>query len=95
MAHRHADLADLAPGEVYPVADLDLASRLSFFLWSSAPDDALLAAAEQGQLSDPAELARRCDRASERLFAAGAHYVIESVAELPSVLDDIEAGITA
>ncbi|MFP6666352.1 MAG: phosphonoacetaldehyde hydrolase [Pirellulales bacterium] len=50
---------------------------------------------DQVQQLDPAELARRCDRASERLFAAGAHYVIESVAELPSVLDDIEAGITA
>ena len=54
--------ADLAAGEVYPLADLDLASRLSFFLWSSGPDDALLAAAEQGQLSDPEELARQVRR---------------------------------
>ncbi len=57
-----AEPADLAPGEVYPVADLDLASRLSFFLWSSAPDDALLAAAELGQLSDRDELARQVRR---------------------------------
>ena len=54
--------ADLAAGEVYPLADLDLASRLSFFLWSSGPDDALLAAAEQGELSDPEELARQVRR---------------------------------
>ena len=54
--------ADLAAGEVYPLADLDLASRLSFFLWSSGPDDALLAVAEQGQLSDPDELARQVRR---------------------------------
>src|SRR5690606_2819114 len=48
------DPADVAPGEVYPVSDLALASRLSFFLWSSLPDDELLALAEQGRLADPA-----------------------------------------
>ncbi len=41
---------------------LDLASRLSFFLWSSIPDDELLDAAEQGRLSDPAELERQVRR---------------------------------
>ncbi len=40
------------PGGVYRLNDLELASRLSFFLWSSIPDDELLAAAEQGKLSD-------------------------------------------
>ena len=40
-------------GATYYLSDLELASRLSFFLWSSLPDDALLAAAEQGELSDP------------------------------------------
>jgi mono/diheme cytochrome c family protein len=40
-------------GEAYRVSDLDLASRLSFFLWSSIPDDELLAAAERGELSQP------------------------------------------
>ncbi len=54
--------AELAAGEIYPLADLDLASRLSFFLWSSGPDEALLAAAEQGQLSAPEELARQVRR---------------------------------
>src|SRR5579871_169235 len=41
------------PGSVYRLNDTELASRLSFFLWSSIPDDELLAAAEQGKLSDP------------------------------------------
>ena len=40
----------------FPVSDLELASRLSFFLWSSVPDDELLAAAEAGRLSDLAVL---------------------------------------
>jgi mono/diheme cytochrome c family protein len=45
---------NLKPGSVYRVNDLELASRLSFFLWSSIPDDQLLAVAEQGKLKDPA-----------------------------------------
>ena len=40
----------LAPGTAYRIGDLDLASRLSFFLWSSIPDDRLLGLAESGQL---------------------------------------------
>jgi len=47
------DPEDAAPGEVYRVSDLELASRLSFFLWSSLPDDELLDAAERGVLSKP------------------------------------------
>ena len=47
------DPAGLAPGSVYRVSDLELASRLSFFLWSSLPDDALLAAAVRGDLRQP------------------------------------------
>jgi mono/diheme cytochrome c family protein len=43
-------------------ADLELASRLSFFLWSSIPDDRLLTLAERGQLSDPPTLAREVRR---------------------------------
>ena len=46
----------LGAGESYRIGDLELASRLSFFLWSSIPDDELLMAAEQGRLSDTAEL---------------------------------------
>ena len=46
----------LAPGAVYPVSDLELASRLSFFLWSSSPDDGLLDLAVRGRLREPAVL---------------------------------------
>jgi hypothetical protein len=48
------DPPDAAPGSVHRVSDVELASRLSFFLWSSMPDDELLAVAEKGGLSDPA-----------------------------------------
>jgi hypothetical protein len=46
----------------YRFSDLDLASRLSFFLWSSIPDDRLLTAAENHELSDPAGLEREVRR---------------------------------
>ena len=45
-----------APGTVYAISDLELASRLSFFLWSSLPDDELLGCAERRELRDPATL---------------------------------------
>ncbi|HTY93319.1 MAG TPA: DUF1592 domain-containing protein [Steroidobacteraceae bacterium] len=48
--------------DLQPVSDLDLASRLSFFLWSTVPDDELLRTAMQGQLHDPASLAREVSR---------------------------------
>jgi len=47
---------DLPPKTAYFVSDLELASRLSFFLWSSIPDDELLDTAERGELKDPAVL---------------------------------------
>ena len=46
------DPANAAPGSVYRVSDLALASRLSFFLWSSIPDQQLLDLAERGKLKD-------------------------------------------
>ena len=45
--------AGTTPGGVYRLNDMELASRLSFFLWSSIPDDELLAEAEQNRLNDP------------------------------------------
>ena len=54
--------ADVAAGASYPVSDVELASRLSFFLWSSIPDDALLAAAAAGELREPAVLEREVRR---------------------------------
>ncbi len=50
------DPANVAPGTPYRIADVELASRLSFFLWSSLPDDELLKVAEQGTLHDAAVL---------------------------------------
>src|SRR4029077_10056810 len=44
------------PGTIYKLSDLELASRLSFFLWSSIPDDELLALAERHKLSAPKTL---------------------------------------
>ena len=51
-----------AAGEPYRISDLELASRLAFFLWSSIPDDELLSAAEAGELSDPDRLRRQVER---------------------------------
>ncbi len=47
------DPVDIAPATAYAVSGLALASRLSFFLWSSIPDDELLDLAARGELSDP------------------------------------------
>jgi hypothetical protein len=54
--------ADIKPGAVYRLSDLELASRLSFFLWRSIPDAELLGLAEQGKLSDPNVLANQVHR---------------------------------
>jgi mono/diheme cytochrome c family protein len=51
-----------AAGESYPISDLALASRLSFFLWSSIPDDELIDVAAQGTLSNPEVLERQVRR---------------------------------
>src|SRR6185312_15592349 len=50
------------PGTAYRITDLDLASRLSFFLWSSIPDDTLLQLAESGQLGKPDVLRAQVQR---------------------------------
>ena len=49
-------------GGTYRISDLALASRLSFFLWSSMPDDELLTLAEQGRLREPAVLEKQVRR---------------------------------
>ena len=53
---------DRAEGEVYALEGFELASRLSFFLWSSIPDDALLKAAGDGRLADTAGLEGEVER---------------------------------
>jgi hypothetical protein len=54
--------ADAAPGSPYTISDLELASRLSFFLWSSIPDEELIELASQGRLHDAAVLEQQVDR---------------------------------
>ena len=57
------DPARMAAGQtVYTLSDLEVASRLSFFLWSSIPDDELLSLAEQGRLREPAVLEQQTRR---------------------------------
>ena len=56
------DPPGLPAGASYRISDLELASRLSFFLWSSIPDDALLESAERGELSDSTVLDRQIRR---------------------------------
>jgi hypothetical protein len=70
--HVEQDPANLPPHTAYRVPDLALASRLSFFLWSSIPDDELLDTAIQGKLHNPAILENQvrrmlADRRSEAL----------------------------
>src|ERR1700685_1743177 len=52
----------LPAGKPYRIGDLALASRLSFFLWSSVPDDELIDLAAQGKLKDPAVLEKEVRR---------------------------------
>jgi mono/diheme cytochrome c family protein len=54
--------ANTTPGTAYRLSDLDLASRLSFFLWSSIPDDELLSLAIRGRLKDPKVLEQQVQR---------------------------------
>ena len=56
------DPDQVVPGAAYQVSDLELASRLSFFLWSSLPDDELLGVAIRGELSRSGELERQARR---------------------------------
>ncbi len=56
------DPVNAVPGAPYRVIDLDLASRLSFFLWSSIPDDELLTLAERGKLRDAGVLGQQVRR---------------------------------
>ena len=56
------DPAGTPPGTAYSLGGFELASRLAFFLWSSLPDDALLDAAEAGELDDPAAVDAQVQR---------------------------------
>ena len=56
------DPKDFGSGEIYVLNDFELASRLSFFLWSSIPDEELMALASRGSLSDPEVLEQQVKR---------------------------------
>jgi len=57
-----SDPPQAAPGVASRISDLELASRLSFFLWSSIPDDELITLASRGKLKDPAVLEQQVRR---------------------------------
>jgi mono/diheme cytochrome c family protein len=57
-----SDPAGIQPGAAHPVSDVELASRLSFFLWSSIPDERLLETATSGRLRQPGALAAQVKR---------------------------------
>jgi hypothetical protein len=62
LARIERDPASAGPDSNYRVTELELASRLSFFLWSSIPDEPLLQAAERGRLRDPRVLREQVQR---------------------------------
>jgi cytochrome c551/c552 len=68
--------ADVAPNQPYRISDTELASRLSFFLWSSIPDDELLNLAIKNKLHDPAVLERETLRmlADDRASALATNF---------------------
>lgn len=82
------DPAGLAPGAAHRLSDLELASRLSFFLWSSIPDDELLRVAEQGKLHEPAVLEQQTRR---MLADPRSESMVTNFAEQWLFLRDIEA----
>ncbi len=97
------DPASAPAGSVHPVSDIELASRLSFFLWSSIPDDELLEVARQGRLRQPAVLAQQTRRmlsdsraqalvanfASQWLYLRNLRNVTPFVDEFPDFDDDL------
>lgn len=71
--------SNVKPGESYRISDLDLATRLSFFLWGTPPDQELQTIASQGRLSAPGELERQTRRmlADPRSEALGTRFAYQ------------------
>ncbi len=92
--------AKVAAGQAYRLSDIDLASRLSFFLWSSPPDEALLKVAEQGRLQQPAVLEQQVRRmlAHPKAKALSVNFAgqwlnlrgLDSVAPVPALYPDFD-----
>jgi Protein of unknown function (DUF1592)/Protein of unknown function (DUF1588)/Protein of unknown function (DUF1587)/Protein of unknown function (DUF1585)/Protein of unknown function (DUF1595) len=89
------DPANVASGAAYRLDDLALASRLSFFLWSSIPDDQLLTVATQGKLKDPVVLQQQVKRmlADKRSSALIANFAEQwlFLRNLKTTVPDLEA----
>jgi mono/diheme cytochrome c family protein len=79
--------SNIASGQVYRVNDIELASRLSFFLWSSIPDDELLDVATKGRLRDPKVLNQQVTR---MLADEKADAIVENFAGQWLYLRDLE-----
>jgi hypothetical protein len=82
------DPSNIAPGTPFRVSDLELASRLSFFIWSSIPDDELLNVAIRGKLKDPAVLEHQVRR---MLDDPRAESLVTNFAEQWLYIRDIDA----
>src|SRR5262249_3711094 len=86
--------AGAAAGAVYRLTDLDVASRLSFFLWSSIPDDELREAAVRGRLNDPVALEQQVRRMlrDPRSNALVDNFVTRwlELSKLPGIVPDTE-----
>ena len=79
----------IAAGAIYPVSDLEMASRLSFFLWSTIPDDELLNVAAQGKLKDPARWRSRCG--ARRPAVEGARRQLRRAVAVPAQPAELRA----
>jgi cytochrome c551/c552 len=84
--------AGLKPGEKYPITDLELASKLSFFLWNSIPDEQLLDLAIKNQLKNQATLDKQVQRmlADPRSKTLASNFVHEwlDMARLDAIVPD-------
>jgi hypothetical protein len=99
------DPANVPSGSAYRISDVELASRLSFFLWSSNPDDELLDLAEHGRLRDRAVLERQVARmlADPRAKTLVSNFVgqwlylrnVEAVLPDPSAFPDFDENLRA
>ena len=86
--------AGLKPGDKYAITDLELASKLSFFLWNSIPDDELLDLAVKNKLSDPATLNKQVHRmlADARSKTLASNFVFQwlEMKRLDDVVPDLD-----
>jgi cytochrome c551/c552 len=97
------DPANAVPGTVYRISDLELASRMSFFLWSSIPDDELLRVASEGKLhtqpvldqqmrrmlTDPKSVALIDNFAGQWLYLRNLRTMIPNSLEFPDFDDNL------